>query len=280
MAGNLAGLTVGARTQLVLAGAVAAALVLTIAVSLPRMDPAGLTPFAPHGIAPVGAAVVVLFFAFAGWETVAHLAEEFTDPDRDLPRAVAATIGVITLLYVGIAAAVVLTGTYGSPAVDHVAIGLLLQDGLGGSAAVAGAVVAVVISLGTTKAFVAGVSRLGYSLAGDGWLPRAVRRVDRRSVPVGGVLAVATVAAVGLGLAAALGWGTETLVTVPATLVVAVYLLASAAGLRLLTGAGRACAAVTIALTLAVVPSALDHLVVIAVTTALALAARGLFGRR
>lgn len=224
--------------------------------------------------------MVVLFFAFAGWETVAHLAEEFTDPDRDLPRAVAATIGVITLLYVGIAAAVVLTGTYGSPAVDHVAIGLLLQDGLGGSAAVAGAVVAVVISLGTTKAFVAGVSRLGYSLAGDGWLPRAVRRVDRRSVPVGGVLAVATVAAVGLGLAAALGWGTETLVTVPATLVVAVYLLASAAGLRLLTGAGRACAAVTIALTLAVVPSALDHLVVIAVTTALALAARGLFGRR
>lgn len=274
---NLAGLEVGARTQLALAGAVAVALLLTIVVSLPRMDPEKLSPFAPHGVAPVGAGVVVLFFAFAGWEAVAHLAGEFTDPDRDLPRAAGATIGVVTLLYVGIAAAVVLTGTYGSPHVDHVAIGLLLQHGIGGSATFAAAVVAVVVSLGTTKAFVAGVSRLGYSLAREGWLPQPTGRINHRSVPVGGVLTVSSIAIAGLALAATLGWGTETLVTVPSTLVVAVYLLAAAAGLRLLTGAGRACSAVTIVLTLAVVPSAFDHLLIIVTTTLLALLARACF---
>lgn len=275
---NLAGLTIGARTQLALAAAVALALVLTVVVTLPRMDVDHLTPFAPHGLAPVGAGVVVLFFAFAGWEAVAHLAGEFTDPARDLPRAAGATIVIITVLYLGIAAAVVLTGTYGTPEVDHIAIGLLLQDGLGGGAALGAAVIAVVVSLGTTRAFVAGVSRLGFALAQEGWLPRSVGRV-RHSVPVGGVLTVGLVALGGLVLAAMSGWGTETLVLVPSTLVVAVYLLAAAAGLRLLAGAARVCAAVTIALTLAVVPSAVEHVVVVLATIALALLARTWFSR-
>lgn len=277
---NLAGLKVGARTQLALAAAVALALLVTIVVSLPRMNLEQLRPFAPHGIAPIGAGVVVLFFAFAGWETVGHLAGEFTDPDHDLPRAAALTIAVVTLLYVGIAAAVVLTGTYGSPEVDHVAIGLLLQHGLGGSATFAAALVAVIVSTGTTKAFIAGVSRLGYSLSRAGWLPQAAGRVNDRSVPVGGVLAVSVVAYAGLVLAAVWRWNTETLVTVPSTLVVAVYLLAAAAGLRLLSGAARACSAATIALTLAVVPSALDHLLIIVTTTVLALLARAVFGEK
>ena len=80
--------------------------------------------------------MVVLFFAFAGWEAVAHLIGEFSDPDRDVPRAVMATIAVVTVLYLGIAAAVVFTGTFGNPHVDHVAIGLLLQDRFGTNASV------------------------------------------------------------------------------------------------------------------------------------------------
>ena len=80
----------------------------------------------------------------------------------------------------------------------------------------------------------------------------------------------------GLGLSALLGWGTETLVVVPATLVVAVYLLAAAAGLRLLTGTARLCALLTIALTAIVVPSAIEHVLVVVIVGALALTSRWL----
>ncbi len=258
-AANLAGLKAGARLQLTLAGAVAAALVVTVAISVPHMRVDNLTPFAPHGIAPICSAVIVLFFAFAGWEAVGHLVGEFRDADRDVPNAVVTTIIVVTVLYVGTAAAVVLTGTYGSPAVDRVAIGRLLQSSLGSNAGVAAALIAVIISLGTTNAFVAGVSRLGYSLGRDGWLPRPVGRVSASAIPRGGIVLVATIAYGGLGVAAVRGWGTETLVVVPSTLVVAVYLLAAAAAVKLLTGAGRVCAVLTVLLTLIVTPSAAGH---------------------
>lgn len=275
---NLLGVRVSARTQLGLAAAVAVALVVVILVAVPQASVDRLAPFAPHGIARVGAGVIVLFYAFAGWEAVADLVGEFEDPDRDVPRAVAATIGIVTVLYLGVAAAVVLTGTYGSAQVDHVALVLLLQQVFGGAAGPVAAAVAVVISLGTTNAFLAGVSRLALGLGRDGWLPRPVARV-RRSVPVGGVLVVAAIGYGGLGFSALFGWGTETLVLIPATLVVAVYLLAAAAGARLLHGAARACALLTIALTAVVVPAALDHVVIVAAVAFLALTFRWVLHR-
>jgi amino acid efflux transporter len=277
---NLLGVQVSSRVQLALASAVAAALVGTIAAATPRMSLHRMTPFTPHGIAPIGAGVIVLFFAFAGWEAIAHLVGEFTDPERDVPRAVGATVAVVSVLYLGIAAAVVLTGTYGTPRTDHVAIGLLLEHVFGGGANAVAAVVAVVISLGTTNAFIAGVSRLGHSLARDGWLPRVTSRIDGRSVPVGGVLTVAAVAFAGLSLSAAAGWGTETLVIIPSTLVVAVYLLAAAAGTRLLTGLARGCAVITIVLTTVVIPSTARYAAVPVVVAALALLTRAALHRR
>ncbi|QIG46229.1 amino acid permease [Nocardioides anomalus] len=270
---NLAGVRVSGPVQLGLAGLVAVALIAVVAAAVPQASVDRLTPFAPHGVAPIGAGVVVLFYAFAGWEAVAHLVGEFRDPDRDVPRATAITILVVTALYLGVAAAVVLTGTYGGASVDHVALGLVLQGVLGGAAAPVAAAVAVVISLGTTNAFVAGVSRLGLSLARGGWLPSPVATI-RGGVPVGGVLAVAGTAAATLVVSAGAGWGTETLVVVPATLVVAVYLLAAASGLRLLRGWGRFCAALTVLLTAAVVPSAAGHVAVPLVVSALALLSR------
>jgi amino acid efflux transporter len=273
-AANLVGVRVSARAQLLLAGTVAAALALTIVLSAPRMSTTHLTPFAPHGIAPVGSAIVVLFFAFAGWEAIAHLSGEFRDADRDVARAVAATIVIVTVLYLGTASAVVLTGTYGRPSTDRVAIGILLQHSLGSAATPVAAVIAVIVSLGTTNAFIAGVSRLASSLAADHWLPSPIARITHGGVPVGGILAVSGTAAAGLLLAAWWGWGTDTLVVVPSTLVVAVYLIAAASAVRVLTGWGRVCGVVTLAITLLVVPTAAGHVLIPIVVAAFALASR------
>lgn len=273
-AANLLGVRVSARAQLVLAGAVASALTLTIALTVPRMSTSYLTPFAPHGLAPIGSAIIILFFAFAGWEAISHLAGEFQDTDRDVPRAVAATIVIVSVLYLGTAVAVVLTGTYGDPATDRVAIGILLRDALGSAATPVAAVIAVVISLGTTNAFIAGVSRLANSLAVEHWLPTPIARISPTGVPVGGVLAVSGIAASGLGIAAWRGWGTETLVVVPSTLVVAVYVVAAASAVRILTGWGRACGVVTLTITAMLIPTALQHVFIPIVVVLLALISR------
>jgi amino acid efflux transporter len=192
---------------------------------------------------------------------------------------VAVTSVIVTVLYLGTAASVVLTGTYGTDATDRVAIGRLLQSVFRGGASLVAAMIALIISLGTTNAFVAGLSRLGHSLAHEGWLPAPVSRVTRAGVPAGGVMAVATIAVAGLATGWIRSWGTEPLVVVPSTLVVAVYLLAAAAGFRLLTGTGKFCAGLTLVMTGSILPTALEHAAIAVATVILALLAHRLFRR-
>lgn len=273
-AANLIGLKVSAVVQLAMATGVALLLVLAIVAAVPDMNASSLTPFAPDGLGPVGEGVIILFFAFAGWEAISHLVGEFHDPDRDLPRAVTATVLIVTVLYMGVAAAVVLTATYGTPAIDHVAIGLLLENLAGSHATLVAAFGALIISLGTTNAFIAGVSRLAYALARDGWLPPVVARVSTSSVPWGGVMAVGATAYAGLALAFTQDWGTETLIVVPSTLVVAVYILASLSGARLLRGSGRVAAVTALAISAVVAPSAAPNLLIPVAVIVIALLAR------
>ncbi len=270
VAANLRGLRTGARVQVGLALGVAAILVTVVLVALPQVHRAELAPFAPEGFSGVGRAVVVLFFAFAGWEAVAHLSGEFRDVRRTLPAATLVTVVVVTVLYLGVALAVVGTRAYGTPTLDRISLGTVLQRGLGVSALHVVAVAAVVICVGTTNAYVASVSRLGYALARDGWAPAALSRHNRHGAPVHAVLAVAGIGAVGLVGAALLGWGTDGIVVIPSVLVLATYLLASAAAVRLLTGGRRLVAAVALVLLLVAVPYAGRTLVIPVLVAAVA----------
>src|SRR5207237_8595064 len=56
----------------------------------------------------VGAAAAVIFFAYIGFDAVSTTAEEARNPQRDVPIALIASLGICTLLYVVVAA--VLTG--------------------------------------------------------------------------------------------------------------------------------------------------------------------------
>lgn len=262
VAANLAGLRVGARLQVVLAAGVAAVLVAVIVIAAPRIRLDDLTPFAPHGGAAVGQAVVVLFFAFAGWEAIAHLSGEFRDVRRTLPRATLLTVVIITVLYLGLALAVVGTGAYGDPERDRISVGIIVEGGLGLSAAGVVAGAAVLICLGTTNAFAASISRLGFALAREGFAPRSLTRLNRNGMPQNSMLLVAAIGSAGLLGAAVFGWGTEDMVFVPSVLVLATYLIATTAAVRLFRGRTRAVALLGTGLLVAVAPFAGWHLAV------------------
>jgi amino acid efflux transporter len=271
-AANLRGLRVSGPLQLALSGAVAGLLLLATVFALPHLQPQNFTPFMPQGEVAIGRAALLVFFAFFGWEAITHLAEEFRDPARDVPRATLLAVGLVTLLYLGLAIAIVGTATYRAPAIDRTAVASLLGRGLGLDAAFLAAGLALVISLGTVNAFVAATSRLGYALARDGSFPRPLARLDARGVPRVSVAAVALWAGVALGIAYAAGWGAEELLVVPNSLVLITYILGMAAALRLLSGRNRALAALALLLSLVLVPFAGVALVLPAVV---ALAAVG-----
>lgn len=262
VAANLAGWKLGARVQITLAVAVAVILLVVVLVALPQIHVDTVDGFGGHGVAGIGRAVVVLFFAFSGWEAIAHLSAEFRDVRRTLPRATLLTVVVVTVLYLGVAFAVVGTGAYGSRDLDRISLGVIIEHGLGLPAVAVVAVAAVVICLGTTNAFIASVSRLGYALAREGWAPAFVARRNRHAVPHRAVLVVAAIGAAGLLGAGVFGWGTDDIVYIPSVLVLATYLLGTAAATRLFDRGRRMLALAAALSVLVTVPFAGWHLVV------------------
>jgi len=107
MAANTVGLKATARLQLGLAALLAALLLVAIVTALPESRADNWAPFAPHGWAAVGTAASLLMLSFIGWEAVSHLAGELPDPARQLPRAIFAALGVVVVLYLGLAIAIV-----------------------------------------------------------------------------------------------------------------------------------------------------------------------------
>ena len=255
VAANLRGLKVSGPIAFLVSAAVVLLLAAAALSALPRIV-SHWTPFVPKGWNAVGEAGVFLFFAFFGWEAIAHLSEEFIDPKRDVPRATIWSVLVITILYVGVAAAVVGTGTYGEPSLDRTAVARLLADGLGVGSGQVAAGMALTISLGTANAFVASTSRLGYALARDRAFPPVLSRVDKSGVPMVAVAGIGVYAMLGLLVSAVARCNVETLLIVPNTLGVATYVIGTAAGVRLLSGLDRLYAAIGCVLCFAILPFA------------------------
>jgi amino acid efflux transporter len=221
---NWFGLRISGRAQLILTGTLATLLVVTVVAALPHARLANLTPFAPHGWAGVGAAAAVLVWGFAGWEAVSSLSAEYQRPGRDVPRATAAAVVVVGVLYLAVAATSVLVlgpaiGSSEAPLAD------LLAVGVGGPVRVVTAIVAVLLTIGAVNAYLAGASRLGVALARDGALPGRIMGTPRKSlafVTVGGLASV--LLPIDLHTSMLLVTGCFTLV----------YVLGTAAALRLL----------------------------------------------
>jgi amino acid efflux transporter len=199
---NWLGLRVSGRVQLVIAGVLALLLAGATLVSLPHAELGNLTPFAPHGWLAVGSAAALLVWAFAGWEVVTSLSAEYRNPARDIGRATAVAIAVISVLYLGVAfATVAVLGDHpgNAPLSD------LLVLGFGETARPVITVVAVLLSVGALNAYFAGGARLGAALARDGSLPAwlahgsTAGEVPRRSLSVVAAGAMTSLAVITVG---------------------------------------------------------------------------------
>lgn len=217
----LVGLRIGVVLQLALVSVLVVVIALAVGGSAPSAHAANWTPFAPHGWGAVGSAAAALMMSFVGWEAVAPLTTRFRDPARQLPRVIAIAFVATTVIYLALAAATV---SVLGPDAGDVPLAGLLAAGLGPVGHSVAAVAAIVLTLGTTNAYLSGAAEMAAGLSG--------RRSGSR-----GLLAV--IGLVGLVLVAlyAAGWlSLEQFVAVPTSLFVAVYVGSTLAAVRILTG--------------------------------------------
>lgn len=234
---NLGGAQIAGSLQSLMTFALIALLGLLAAVALaaPHVDiAAGLTAASPIAALP---ALGALFFAFTGWELFCSTAEEFRQPRRDFPLALAGAFLAMLVLYVGIALAVQLRLDASDPALTRAPVAALAGHLFGPWAekAVAGlgAVMIVLALIGGLW----GASRLIFSASREGLLPGALSTVSPKGVPRRAVLAFGLAAAAALLMARLMDWSVGMLFELSAQNFLGGYLAALLAGLRLLKGA-------------------------------------------
>ena len=161
------------------------------------------SPFLPFGVGNFGAALVLIFWAYAGFEISTIPAEEIKDASRTIPRAIILGISIVTIFY--LVTNIVLFAVRQSS--------LLAQDSaplasatngvlssipalalLGGIIVGGGALISVA---GSDESGMIGTSRLGYALAADGLFPRVFAKIHPKfKTPYLGIIIQAVTALV------------------------------------------------------------------------------------
>jgi amino acid efflux transporter len=235
------GLRTGAAAQLLLVGLLIAVVAVAVAGSAGSVRAANWTPFAPHGWLAVPRAAAILMLSFVGWEAAAPLTTAFRDPARQLTRVVAIALAVTSALYLGLA--IVTIGALGPGAATLVPLADLLQRAIGPAGTAAAAVAAVVLTLGSVNAYVSGAAVMAGHLTRP---ERAEGTAEGTAEGAGGRRPaprfLAAIAVSGLLLITLYGFGlvsTASLVDIPTTLFLAVYLGSMLAAVRVLRGPAR-----------------------------------------
>jgi APA family basic amino acid/polyamine antiporter len=174
------------------------ALALFIVFGLTQLNAANYTPFAPNGFTGIHQGAAIVFFAYIGFDIVATTAEETKNPQRDVSRGILASLAIVTVLYVAVAA--VLTGM-----VRYTDLRDAGENANLATAFSANGVdwAAKVISIGALAGLttvvivlVLGQTRVLFAMCRDGLMPRPLAKTGPHGTPVRITLIVGVLVAI------------------------------------------------------------------------------------
>ena len=190
----LAGVGRSSRVTMLLSAIQVGGLLVVIGVGIDHVGDRNLLE--SNGATGVLGAAALVFFAFIGFDEVATLSEEVRNPRRTVPLALLVSLGVSTVLYVGVA--IVGVSVLGADALgsSERPLAAVMEHRVGGAAVGIIAAVAMISTTNTTILALTAASRMTFGMARDGVLPGLLARVSRRThVPAYAILAAALLAA-------------------------------------------------------------------------------------
>ena len=190
----LGGVRESARANTVMVFIKIGALVLFCAVVFTAIRAGNLQPFFPLGVAGLSAGGAKLFFSYIGFDAASTAGEEARNAQRDLPRAIVLSLGIVTLLYCLVALAAVGAVPWQRFEEVEATLAFVLTE------VTQQPVFAAILSLGAVVAIASvvltvmyGQTRILFTMARDGLIPRVFARVDPRTgTPRANTLIVAT----------------------------------------------------------------------------------------
>lgn len=178
----LSGAKESARANAVMVAVKIATLVLFCAIAFSAVQARNFKPFLPLGLAGVSAGGAKLFFSYIGFDAASTAGEEARNPQKDLPRAILLSLGIVTVLYclVSLAAVGALPWQeFGGQdaALSHV-LSVVASNKLWAALLAVGAIVAI-SSVVLTVLY--GQTRILFAMSRDGLVPKALSTVHPRT---------------------------------------------------------------------------------------------------
>ncbi|HCQ63649.1 MAG TPA: amino acid permease [Rhodobacteraceae bacterium] len=182
----------GIRESIAIAGAmtiVEVAGLLVIIVAGIGTDPGAIRDLPSTLLPPLGdtaavsgvlAASLFAFFAFIGFDDIVNLVEEARQPRRDLPRALVATLILVTLIYVLVCFVALRTVPAEDMAASDAPISLLFER-LTGLPPLAITLVAIIATMNGVVIILIMAARVAYGMARKGRLPAWLGQVSPRT---------------------------------------------------------------------------------------------------
>lgn len=177
----IVGIRESARFNNVLVAAKVGVLLMFIALCAPAFKPELMTPFMPFGWNGVVSGAALLFFVFIGFDAISTVSEEAVEPQKNIPRALLASLGIVAVVYVAVG--LTLTGLLPLDQLkvvkEPLAHGLaILSQPL---AAWVLSTVAVVGILSVLISGSVGQTRILYVMSRDGLMPRFMANVNAKT---------------------------------------------------------------------------------------------------
>jgi len=231
---NLLGVRTAGWVQLVLTALLLLVVIMVVSLGSPAVRTENFVPFLPHGIVGVGQAMLLLMWAFAGWEVGTHIAAEFRNPRRIIPIATVIALTLCGGAY--LATQWVTVGVLGNDAgAGRVPLMSLIDVAAPGVGASVIAVIAAVMSFGVVNSYFAGAGKLGAALGRDGDLPRFLAKGSQPDeVPRRSLLVMFVISSASIGVMAAQDFRVETLLTFQVSGMVCIYVLGMIAATRII----------------------------------------------
>jgi basic amino acid/polyamine antiporter, APA family len=162
-------------------GGLLAIIVAAVHVNLPIM--AWLVqppPLQADTLSGIAFASLLAFFAFIGFEDLANVVEEAKVPHRDIPRAMALTLLISTILYVAVAAIAVSAVSAERLSLSAAPLSMVFRE-VAGVSPVTISIIAIVATLNTILAQMTMAARVVYGMARQGDLPGIAGRVHPKT---------------------------------------------------------------------------------------------------
>jgi APA family basic amino acid/polyamine antiporter len=190
---NLKGMKEASGANNVLVLLKVSALILFILVGgyflISHGDYSNYQPFFPEGIKGMLSGAAIIFFAFIGFNTVAMVAEEVKDPERNVHRAIILSFAICTLLYIGVA--IVAVGLVDWQTLSLSKAPLEYALGIATTNPLFLKYVALSALFATTSVILSsmiGASRALFAMARQGVIPGVLSKISSRGIPSATVL--------------------------------------------------------------------------------------------